>query len=146
MAIVERPVEPTPSPAGSPLLAIPRAYRGVAIAVGLFGLLIVVRYVANAPDLTSSGLFGAALVLMLPIMLAGLGGLWSERTGVVNIGLEGMMILGTWAGAYAGWRWGPWAGALGGVIGGGVGGLVHAIATVTFGIDQVVSGVAINIM
>ena len=146
MAIVERPVEPLPSPAGSPLLRLPRATRAALLAVGLFGLLILVRYLASAPDLTSSGLFGAALVLMLPIMLAGLGGLWSERTGVVNIGLEGMLILGTWAGAYAGWRWGPWAGALGGAIGGGVGGLVHAIATVTFGIDQVVSGVAINIM
>ncbi|MFL5799562.1 MAG: ABC transporter permease [Actinomycetota bacterium] len=146
MAIVERPAEPVPSPAGSPLLRIPRAYRAALVAVGLFGLLILVRYWANVPDLTSSGLFGAALVLMLPILLAGLGGLWSERTGVVNIGLEGMLILGTWFGAWAGWKWGPWAGVVGGILGGGMGGLIHAVATVTFGIDQVVSGVAINII
>jgi general nucleoside transport system permease protein len=146
MAIVERPVERKPSPAGSPLLRIPRAYRAWLLAVGLVGLLILVRYWADVPDLTSSGLFGAALVLMLPILLAGLGGLWSERTGVVNIGLEGMLILGTWFGAWAGWKWGPWAGVVGGMVGGGMGGLIHAVATVTFGVDQVVSGVAINII
>jgi ABC-type uncharacterized transport system permease subunit len=146
VAIVERPAEPAPRPAGSPLLRIPSAYRPWLLAAGLFGLLILVRYLADVPDLTSSGLFGAALVLMLPILLAGLGGLWAERTGVVNIGLEGMLILGTWFGAWAGWKWGPWAGVAGGILGGGMGGLIHAIATVTFGIDQIVSGVAINII
>jgi simple sugar transport system permease protein len=79
-------------------------------------------------------------------MLAGLGGLYSERTGVVNIGLEGMMVLGTWFGAWAGWKFGPWWGVVAGMGGGGLGGLLHAIACVTFGIDHVVSGVAINIL
>ena len=55
---------------------------------------------------------GAALALAVPIGLAGLGGLWSERAGVVNIGLEGMMILGTWGAGWAGYQWGPWAGVL----------------------------------
>src|SRR3954454_17642699 len=140
MSIVERPIEPL-NPAKTPLDVIPAKYRTLAVGLGLFGLLVFVRYAADVPDLTSSGLFGAALVLMLPILLAGLGGLWSERTGVVNIGLEGMLILGTWFGAWAGWKWGPWAGVVGGILGGGMGGLIHAVATVTFGIDQVVSGV-----
>jgi simple sugar transport system permease protein len=145
MAIVERPIEPL-LPSSSPLDRIPDRYRTLVIGLALFGLLVLVRYLANVPDLTSSGLTNAAIILMLPIMLAGLGGLWSERTGVVNIGLEGMLIMGTWFGAWAGWHWGPWAGALGGAIGGGLFGLIHAIATVTFGIDHIVSGVAINIM
>jgi ABC-type uncharacterized transport system permease subunit len=145
VAIVERPVEPL-LPERTPLDRIPDRYRPLAIGLALFAVLVLVRYLANVPDLTSSGLTGAAIVLMLPIMLAGLGGLWSERTGVVNIGLEGMLIMGTWFGAWAGWHWGPWAGALGGAIGGGLFGLIHAVATITFAIDQVVSGVAINII
>ena len=60
-------------------------------------------------QLTSSGTAQAAVRLLLPILLAGLGGLWSERAGVINIGLEGMMILGTWGAAWAGYQWGPWA-------------------------------------
>src|SRR3712207_3249042 len=57
-----------------------------------------------------------------------------------------MMVLGTWGAGWAGYQWG-WAGALiGGAVFGAVGGLLHAIATVTFGVDHVVSGVAINIL
>ena len=82
----------------------------------------------------------------MPIALAGLGGLWSERAGVVNIGLEGMMVLGTFGAAFGALHGGPWAGVLGAILGGLVGGLVHAVATVTFGVDHIVSGVALNIL
>ena len=117
----------------------------LAAAAGLL-LLSIVRVVTGADDLTSSGTFGAALSLAVPIGLAGLGGLWSERSGVANIGLEGMMILGTWGAGWAGYQWGPWTGVLVGTLMGAVGGLLHAIATVTFGVDHIVSGVAINIL
>ena len=86
------------------------------------------------------------LILGSPILLAGLGGLYCERAGIVNIGLEGMMTLGTWSAAWAGIQWGPWAGLAFGIVGGAVGGLLHAIATVGFGVDHIVSGVAINIL
>ena len=117
----------------------------LAAAAGLL-LLSIVRVVTGADDLTSSGTFGAALSLAVPIGLAGLGGLWSERSGVANIGLEGMMILGTWGAGWAGYQWGPWTGVLVGTLMGAIGGLLHAIATVTFGVDHIVSGVAINIL
>jgi simple sugar transport system permease protein len=78
--------------------------------------------------------------------MAGLGGLWSERAGVVNIGLEGMLILGTFGAGWAGYQWGPWPGVLAAVLFGALGGLLHAVATVTFAVDQIVSGVAINIL
>jgi simple sugar transport system permease protein len=128
----------------------PAWLRGwVRIAVGagvLVVLMSVVRVVTGATDLTSSGTVAAALGLAVPIGMAGLGGLWSERSGVVNIGLEGMMILGTFGAGWIGWQHGPWLGLLTAVAFGAVGGLVHAVATVTFGVDQIVSGVAINIL
>jgi simple sugar transport system permease protein len=109
-------------------------------------LLSVIRVITGANDLTSSGTIGAALALSMPIAMAGLGGLWSERAGVVNIGLEGMMIMGTWGAGWAAYQWGAWTGVIVGLLFGAVGGLVHAVATVTFGVDHIVSGVAINIL
>ena len=97
-------------------------------------------------DLTSTGTWSTALAYSVPIMMAGLGGLFAERAGIINIGLEGMLILGTWCGAWGALEFGSWWGLLIGVIGGGLGGLLHAVATVSFGIDHIISGVAINLM
>ncbi|MDQ0774930.1 ABC-type uncharacterized transport system permease subunit [Streptomyces aurantiacus] len=116
------------------------------LIAGLLVLVSVVRLITDANGITSTGQMSTALRLAVPIGLAGLGGLWAERAGVVNIGLEGMMILGTWFGAWAGFQWGPWAGVAFGIIGGALGGLVHAIVTVTFNVNHIVSGVAINIL
>jgi ABC-type uncharacterized transport system permease subunit len=122
----------------------PLALYGVLVALLL---LSVVRVITGADDLTSGDTLGATLVLGIPIALAGLGGLWSERAGVVNIGLEGMMILGTFFGAaFAYFGHSAWLGIVGGLVGGFIGGLVHAVATVTFGVDQIISGVAITIL
>ena len=115
-------------------------------ATMLVFVLASIRVITGASDLTSTGTASAALLLSVPIVLAALGGLFSERSGVVNIGLEGMMIMGAWAGGYIGSQYGPWAGLLAAIIFGSIGALVHAIATVTFGVDHVVSGVAINII
>jgi len=117
------------------------ALAGAAIVV-----LASVRVLTGANDIDSSGALMAAVGLAMPIGLAGLGGLWSERAGVVNIGLEGMMILGTWGGAFFGYHWGPWAGIMGAILMGVVGGGIHALATVIFGVDHIVSGVAINLL
>ena len=140
---LDRPAGTTPAPA-------PRAgRRGRALLLGATLLLVAVsvtRVVSGVDDLTSVGTAGAALSLAVPIGLAALGGLFAERAGVVNIGLEGMMILGTWTGAWVGYQAGPWAGVLAGIAGGAIGGLVHALATVSFGVDHVISGVAINII
>jgi len=118
----------------------------LALVGGAIILLSTVRILAGANDIDSSGALMAAVGLAMPIGLAGLGGLWSERAGVVNIGLEGMMILGTWGGAFFGYHWGPWAGIVGAILLGVVGGAIHALATVVFGVDHIVSGVAINLL
>jgi simple sugar transport system permease protein len=120
--------------------------RLIWLLAGLVVLFSVVRVISGERALTSSSTFAAALLLAVPIGLAALGGLFSERAGVVNIGLEGMMILGTWGAGWAGYQWGWGAAVLGGLAFGAVGGLLHAVATVTFGVDHVVSGVAINIL
>ncbi|MER5613709.1 MULTISPECIES: ABC transporter permease [unclassified Streptomyces] len=116
------------------------------IIAGVLLALSAVRAITGAEDVTSAGQISAALAMAVPIGLAGLGGLWAERAGVVNIGLEGMMILGTFFGAWAGWQTNPWLGVLAGVVGGMLGGLLHAVATVTFGVDHIISGIAINIL
>ncbi|MFF0382653.1 ABC transporter permease [Streptomyces sp. NPDC004286] len=120
--------------------------RILLIVGGALLLVAVVRVITGANQLTSEGQVNAALGLAVPIGLAGLAGLWSERAGVVNIGLEGMMILGTFGAGWIGWQSSPWLGLLCGIGFGVLGGLVHAVATVTFGVDHIVSGVAVNLL
>jgi simple sugar transport system permease protein len=126
-----------------------RPRRGVlllaALVVGMLALSLL-EMVTGADDLVSTGTVAATLVATAPIALAGLGGLWSERAGVVNIGLEGMMVLGTYGAGFFGYHYGPWVGVLGAIGCGVLGGLVHAVATVTFGVDHIISGVSINII
>jgi simple sugar transport system permease protein len=119
-----------------------------ALVMAAIGLVVVslTRVITGADDMTSSGAISAALALAAPIALAGLGGLWSERAGVVNIGLEGMMIMGTWGAAFFALQYGAWAGVLGAIFMGMVGGAIHALATVVFGVDHIVSGVALNLL
>ena len=114
----------------------------------LIGMVVLsfARLVTDANDLTSVGTASAALLLAVPIALAGLGGLFSERAGVVNIGLEGMMIMGTWAAGFFGYQHGPWVAILAAIGFGVLAAALHAVATITFGVDHVVSGVAINII
>jgi simple sugar transport system permease protein len=116
--------------------------------IGLAGIALVsfVRIVTDTNDLTGAGTIRAAIIATCPILAAALGGLWAERAGVVNIGLEGQMILGTWGAAFFTYHYGPWVGIAGAALLGLIGGLLHAIATVTFGVDHIVSGVAINLI
>ena len=127
-------------------LGLPRrAVMPLALLAVVLGLSLL-RVATGVDDLDSSNAVSAALVAAVPLALAGLGGLWSERAGVVNIGLEGMMIMGSWSAAFAAYHWGAWAGVLGAVLGGMLFGALHALATVYIGVDQIVSGVAINLL
>ncbi|MCA1222605.1 ABC transporter permease [Streptomyces sp. 8L] len=130
-------------PAGRGKLSVPKILLIVAAALVLVSL---VRIVTGSEQLDSEGQIAAALGLAVPIGMAGLAGLWSERAGVVNIGLEGMMILGTFGAGWIGWQTSPWLGLLAGVAFGVLGGLLHAVVTVTFGVDHIVSGVAITLL
>ena len=117
------------------------------LTVGAVTIMIsLVRQYTGISDITSPGAAGATIRFTIPILMAGLGGLWAERSGVINIGLEGMMILGTWFGAWFGFLYGPWVGIFAGAIGGALAGILHAVLTVRIGIDQAVSGLAINLL
>lgn len=123
-----------------------KIFRIITYVLGPLAVISIVRLWTDQDALTSSNTVGTALRLTVPILLAGMAGLWAERCGVLNIGIEGMMILGTWFGAWGAWQFGPWVGLLFAVLGGMLGGLIHAIATVLFNIDQVISGVVINLL
>lgn len=144
MSILTKPSE------SEPVRRIMRARNaaGIWMLVVLCGLVVVsaVRVMTGAHEIDSRGSLHAAVLATCPILLAALGGLWSERAGVVNIGLEGQMILGTWGAAYFTYWYGPMTGLVGAAVFGALGGLIHAIATVTFGVDHIVSGVALNLI
>ncbi len=118
-------------------------WRWVLVGLFIYG---GIRLVSGSAELTSSGTTGSALRLAVPILLAGIGGLWSERAGVVNIGLEGMMVLGSWFGAWGTIRYGTPTGIALAMLGGAAGAAVHAAAAVGFRVDQIISGVAVNLL
>lgn len=92
-------------------------------------------------------IIGTTLMYSSPLIFTSLGGVITERSGVVNIGLEGMMFFGAFAGASAAYFSGnPWIGLLCAGIGGALLGLIHAVACVSFSAEQIVSGIAINFL
>ena len=126
--------------------SMPAWARWMLYAVVGVAVLNIVQGFDDTSLLTAEGSSRAMLRWGVPILLAGLGGLFAERCGIVNIGLEGMMVLGTWFGAWGALQFGAWWGLVFGALGGALGGLLHAVATVQFGVDHVISGVAINIL
>lgn len=92
-------------------------------------------------------ILGTTLMYSTPLIYTALGGVISENSGVVNIGLEGMMTIGALIGATVGFYSGnPWIAFFAAGLSGGVLALFHAIASVSFGADQVVSGIALNFL
>ncbi len=92
------------------------------------------------------GLFAAAIRMATPIVYASLGGIFSERVGVINIGLEGMMLASAFTGVTVShYTRNPWLGVLAAVLMGGLIALFHAVLTVKFAGNQIVSGTGINI-
>lgn len=94
-----------------------------------------------------ASILGITLLYSAPLILTAMGGILSENVGVVNIGLEGMMTIGALVGATVGYYSGnPWLALLCAGLGGMGLALLHAIATINFGADHVVSGTALNLL
>jgi simple sugar transport system permease protein len=137
------------------LFAITRGERrfgwyAVAAALGGFAL----GYLATRSGIGKleavvvwSALFASMLRFATPLIFAALGGMFSERSGVVNVGLEGMMLMGAFFGIMAADKLDSWIlGLLVGVLSGGAMALVHAIWSIHFRADQIISGFAINFL
>jgi simple sugar transport system permease protein len=123
-----------------------------AVVSGAFGIvaafMVTQASVTNLQSvITWSTILGATLVFATPLTYAALGGMFSERSGVVNIGLEGMMLMGAFFGAYGADKTGSWAlGIVLGIASGCVLGLVHAFFAIHLRADQIVGGTAINFL
>ena len=96
--------------------------------------------------LLTATLWQAALAAAVLLLLPALGGVISERSGVVNIAMEGMMLTGAFFSVVADLAWhNPWLATLVAIVAGGMMALIHAVVSIQFRADQIVSGIAINI-
>jgi general nucleoside transport system permease protein len=96
--------------------------------------------------LVTANLWQATLAAAVLLLLPALGGVISERSGVVNIAMEGMMLTGAFFGVVADLAWhNPWLATLVAIVAGGLMALIHGVVSIRFRADQIVSGIAINI-
>ena len=124
---------------------------GAAVAglIGIAGAITTMQAQLSNLDrvFVWSALIAATLRWSTPLTFAALGGLFSERSGVVNIALEGMMLMGAFFGAYGADKTGSWLGGIGiGMAAGGALALVYAFFAIHLRVDQIVGGTAINFL
>jgi general nucleoside transport system permease protein len=124
----------------------------IAVVIGVIGAIgAIVAVKSGEGNLERVFVWSALIAAMLrfgtPLIFGAMGGILSERSGVINIGLEGMMLMGAFFGVFGADLFGSWfLGILVGVAAGAVMGLVHAFVSISLRADQVVSGTAINIL
>jgi ABC-type uncharacterized transport system permease subunit len=124
----------------------------IAVSIAVLGAILAVMAVKSGEGnlervFVWSALTAGMLRFATPLIFGAMGGILSERSGVINIGLEGMMLIGAFFGIYGADLTGSWAGGIAiGIASGAALGLVHAFVSIHLRADQVVSGTAINIL
>ncbi len=118
-----------------------------AVLCGLLAFQATQASTGTLEDVVNAGLFAAMLRYATPLIFAALGGLFSERSGVVNIGLEGGLLTGAFFGFWAAAATGSWVIGVGAAaVFGGLLGLILAVFCVSLRADQIVVGTGINIL
>jgi general nucleoside transport system permease protein len=122
-----------------------------AVAAGVLGAalgaLALQSGEGNLNEVFSASIIASMLVFATPLTFGALGGMFSERSGVVNIALEGMMLMGAFFGIYGADKTGSWfLGILIAMLAGGVMALIHAFFAIHMRADQIVGGMAINFL
>jgi general nucleoside transport system permease protein len=124
----------------------------IAVGVAVLGAILAVMAVKSGEDnldkvFVWSALTAGMLRFATPLIFAAMGGILSERSGVINIGLEGMMLVGAFFGIFGSDLTGSWVGGLAiGAAAGALFGFLHAFVSISLRADQVVSGTGINIL
>lgn len=129
-------------------VARPSAARIPWLSIGLWGALAIIVLVAyaRAPQATTAVLT-STIRQSTPIILGAMAGIMCERSGVINIGIEGMMLIA----AFLGYLANVWTGNLllataGALLAGGVVGAFHALMSITLKVDQIIAGTVMNIL
>jgi simple sugar transport system permease protein len=115
---------------------------GLVSGMFMFGFL---SWAASDGSLNLAGLLRSTFIRSVPLTLGALSGILCERSGVVNIAIEGMMLTGAMVGAIIGSLTNLWIGLLAAVIAGGLLAIVHAVLSIKYKINQIISGTVINI-
>jgi len=116
----------------------------LAIGIGLFALSFL-AWAASGASFSLVGILQETMKRAVPITFGAISGILCERTGIINIGIEGMLLGGAFTGAIVGSTMGAVAGMIGAALVGGLLALVLAVLTVKFTVDQIIAGVVINI-
>ncbi len=118
----------------------------LGIVAGAF-VLAFLTWAARGKSMNLAGMIGSTLLRAVPITLAALSGVMCERSGVVNIGIEGMMLSGAFLSALIGSvAQSQWWGLLAALFGGGLMGALLAVLAIRYKVDQIVAGTAITIL
>ena len=123
--------------------------RWTNIVLGMAMVLFAITFLgwaAAGNSFSLAGMLASTVAAATPIAFGGLSGVMCERVGVINIGIEGMLLTGAFMGAFVGSLAGPWMGVAAATVAGGLMALLLAVLAIRYRVDQIIAGVVINIL